>query len=110
MHRHITAAAAFLVCLVWGTFAADAETYRNASGPGWTKAGHWSANRLPARRVLSERRPTAWYSSYATRGSSPTMPTILKPPGMTVLNRQYLDDINATTFRDLRYTPGVIAR
>jgi hypothetical protein len=109
MHKHITATTAFL-CLVCGTLAVDAGTYRSVSGPSWTKAAYRSASRPSARRVFNKQRPAAWYSPHATRGPSRTTPTILKPPGMTVLNRQYLDDINATTLRDLRYTPGVITR
>ena len=34
-----------------------------------------------------------------------------KPPGATILNRQILDDMNATTLRDaLRYAPGATVR
>ena len=36
---------------------------------------------------------------------------IVKPPGVTVLTRQVLDDMDATTLRDaLRYVTGVTLR
>ena len=108
----ITAAAALLVCFACGTLAADAETHRSAPAPGWTNATHRSVSRLPMRRVLSGQRfaRAAWYSPNRPRGLSRATP-ILKPPGVTVLTRQVLDDMNATTLRDaLRYVPGATVR
>jgi hypothetical protein len=79
-----TAAAALLVFVASGSLAADHGTYRGASMPGSTT--HRPVGRAPA-RVMSPK------------------------PGLTVLHRQFLDDINARTGRDaLRYVPGVIAR
>ena len=109
---HITAAAALLVCFACGTLAADAEMYRSAPAPAWTNATHRSVSRLPMRRVLSGQRfaRAAWYSPNRPRGLSRATP-ILKPPGVTVLTRQVLDDMNATTLRDaLRYVPGATVR
>jgi outer membrane receptor for monomeric catechols len=109
----ITAAAALLVCFACGTLAAHAETHRSAPAPGWTNAAHRSVSRLPARRVLSGQRfaRAARYSPNGPRGLSRATPPILKPPGATVLTRQVLDDMNATTLRDaLRYVPGVTVR
>jgi outer membrane receptor for monomeric catechols len=107
----ITAAAALLVCFVRGTLAADAGTYRSAPAPGWTNATHRSVSRLPARRVLGGQylARAAWYSPTGPRG--PSRATILKPPGVTVLTRQVLDDMDARTLRDaLRYIPGATVR
>jgi outer membrane receptor for monomeric catechols len=107
----ITAAAALLVCFVRGTLAADAGTYRSAPALGWTNATHRSVSRLPARRVLGGQylARAAWYSPTGTRG--PSRATILKPPGVTVLTRQVLDDMDARTLRDaLRYIPGATVR
>jgi outer membrane receptor for monomeric catechols len=110
---HIAAAAALLVCFACGTLAADAETNRSARAPDWTNATHLSVSRLPARRVLSGQRfaRAARYSPNGPRGLSRATPPILKPRGATVLTRQVLDDMNATTLRDaLRYVPGVTVR
>jgi hypothetical protein len=80
----ITAAAALLVFVAGGALAADTGPYRGAQAAGWTT--HRSVSRVPA-RVTSPH------------------------PGLTVLHRQFLDDINARTIGDaLRYVPGVIAR
>ena len=109
----VTAAAALLVCFANGTLAADAGTYRSAPAPGWTNATHRSVSRLPARQVLSGQRfaPAARYSPNGRRGPWRATPPIRKPPGATVITRQVLDDMNATTLRDaLRYAPGVTAR
>ena len=104
-----TAAAAFLVCFVCGTLGADAGTYRNA--PGWANATHRSVSRPTARRVLSGQRLAPWSFPNGRRGLSRPTPPIQNEPGATVLNRRFLDDVNATTFRDaLRYVPGVIGR
>lgn len=109
----VTAAAALFVCFANGTLAADGGTYRSAPAPGWTNATHRSVSRMPARRVLSGQRfaPAAWYSPGGPRGLSRVTPPILKPPGVTVLTRQVLDDMDATTLRDaLRYVAGVTVR
>jgi len=109
----ITAAAALLVCFARGALAADAGTYRSAPAPGWTNATHQSISRLPARRVLSGQRSAraARYSPNGPGGPWRVTPQILKPPGTTILNRQILDDMNATTLRDaLRYAPGATVR
>jgi outer membrane receptor for monomeric catechols len=109
----VTAAAALLVCFANGTLPADAGTYRSAPAPGWTNATHRSVSRLPARQVLSGQRfaPAARYSPNGRRGPWRATPPIRKPPGATVITRQVLDDMNATTLRDaLRYAPGVTAR
>lgn len=80
---HTTAAEALLVLVASGALAADTGKYRGAQVPGWTT--HRSVSR------------PAWVTS--------------PQPGLTVLHRQFLDDINARTTRDaLRYVPGVIAR
>ena len=109
----LTAAAALLVCFASGTLAADAGTYRSAPAPGWTNAAHQPASRLPARRLLSGQRfaPRVWYSPNGRRGPWRATPPIPKPRGATVITRQVLDDMDATTLRDaLRYVPGVTAR
>jgi outer membrane receptor for monomeric catechols len=109
----VTAAAALLVCFATGTLAADARTYRSASAPGWNNATHRSVSRLPAGEVLSGQRfaRSAWYSPNGPRALSQATPPVLRPPGATVLTRQVLDDMNATTLRDaLRYVPGVTVR
>ena len=103
------AAAALLICFACGTFAADAGTYRSVPAPGWTNATHRSVSRLPARRVVSGRPLArgAWYSPYGPYGlrRAETLPRT------TVITRQNLDDLNATTLRDaLRYAPGVGVR
>jgi outer membrane receptor for monomeric catechols len=108
-----TAAAAFLICFFRGTLGADAGTYRSVPAPSWTSATHRSVSRLPARRVLSGQRfaRAAWYSPNGPRGLSRATPPILKPPGVTVLTRQVLDDMDATTLRDaLRYVTGVTVK
>ncbi|MEA2963166.1 MAG: hypothetical protein QOI46_3264 [Alphaproteobacteria bacterium] len=80
---HSGAAAALLVLVASGALAADTGTYRGAQVPGWTT--HRSVSRPP------------WVTS--------------PQPGLTVLHRQFLDDVNARTAGDaLRYVPGVIAR
>jgi outer membrane receptor for monomeric catechols len=102
-------AAALLICFARGTFAADAGTHRSVPAPGWTNATHRSVGSLPAQRVLSGPRfaRAARYSSNGFRG----LPRATKPPGATVLTRQVLDDMNATTLQDaLRYVPGVRVR
>ena len=109
----ITAAAALLVCFAGGALAADAGTYPSAPVPGWTNPTHRSVSRPPARRVLSGQRSAraAWYSSDGPRGLWRVTPPVPKPPGATILNRQILDDMNATTLRDaLRYVPGATVR
>jgi hypothetical protein len=79
------------VAVLWfasGTLSAHAGAHRDGPAPGWTNATYRSVSRVPA------------------RATSPR-----KLPGATILNRQFLDDINATTLRDaLQYVPGVIAR
>ena len=103
------AAAALLICFACGTFAAAAGTYRSVPAPGWTNSKHPSVSRLPARRVLSGQPSarSAWYSSYGPDG----LPRAAKLPRTTVITRQVLDDMNATTLRDaLRYVPGVGVR
>jgi outer membrane receptor protein involved in Fe transport len=78
-----TAAAALLVLVAGGALAAGTAKHRGAQAPGWT-----------THRPVS--RP-AWVTS--------------PQPGLTVLHRQFLDDINARTAGDaLRYVPGVIVR
>ena len=48
--------------------------------------------------------------AFQPRNGRATLP-ILKPPGVTVLTRQVLDDMGATTLRDaLRYVAGVTVR
>jgi hypothetical protein len=80
---HSTAGAALLVLVAGGAVAADTGKHRGAQGHGWTT--HRSVSR-PA---------------------SVTSPQ----PGLTVLHRQFLDDINARSAGDaLRYVPGVIVR
>jgi outer membrane receptor for monomeric catechols len=109
----ITAAAALLVCFARGALAADVGTYRSAPAPGWTNATHRSVSRSPARRVLSGQRfaRAPLYSPNGPRGPWRATPPIMKPAGATVLNRQILDDMNATTLRDaLRYVPGATVR
>jgi outer membrane receptor for monomeric catechols len=109
----ITAAAALLVCFAGGTLAADAGTYRSAPAPGWTNATHRSVSRPPAGRALRGQRSAraAWYSPNGPRVLWRVAPPIPKPPGTTILNRQILDDMNATTLRDaLRYAPGATVR
>ncbi len=76
-------AAALLVLVAGGPLAAGTGKHRGAQAPGWTT--HRSVSR------------PAWVTS--------------PQPGLTVLHRQFLDDINARTGRDaLRYVPGVIVR
>jgi hypothetical protein len=109
----ITAAAALLVCFARGALAADAGTYRSAPASGWTNATYRSVSRPPARWVLSGQRfaRAPLYSPNGPRGLWRATPQIMKPPGATVLNRQILDDMNATTLRDaLRYVPGATVR
>jgi hypothetical protein len=80
---HSTAAAALLVLVASGALAGDTGKHRGAQVPGWTT--HRSVSR-PA---------------------GVTSPQ----PGLTVLHRQFLDDINARTGGDaVRYVPGVIVR
>jgi hypothetical protein len=108
-----TAIAAFLGCVVCGPVGAGAGTYRSVSASGWTNATHRSVSRLPARRGLSGQRiaRAPWHSPNGPRGLSRAAPPIQKAPGATVLNRHFLDDVNATTLRDaLHYVPGVIGR
>jgi outer membrane receptor for monomeric catechols len=103
------AAATLLIYFACGAFAADAGTYRSVPAPGWTNSKHPSVSRLPARRVLSGQPSarSAWYSSYGPDG----LPRAAKLPRTTVITRQVLDDMNATTLRDaLRYVPGVGVR
>ena len=83
-----TAVAVILVWFASGMLSAQAGAYRGGPAPGWTNATYPSVSGAPV-RTRSHR----------------------KLPGVTVLNRQFLDDINATTLRDaLQYMPGVIAR
>ena len=78
-----TAAATLLVLVAGGALAAETGKHRGAQVPGWTT--HRSVGR------------PAWVTS--------------PQPGLTVLHRQFLDDVNATTAGDaLRYVPGVIVR
>jgi hypothetical protein len=78
-----TAVAVVLVWFASGTLSAHAGASRGVPAPGWTNATYRSVSRVPA-RVTSPR------------------------PGLTVLPRQFLDDINARTGRDaLQYVPGV---
>jgi outer membrane receptor for monomeric catechols len=80
---HSVAAAALLVLIAGGALAADTGKHRGAQVPGWTT--HRSVSRPP------------WVTS--------------PQPGLTVIHRQFLDDINARSTGDaLRYVPGVIAR
>jgi hypothetical protein len=80
---HSTAAAALLVLVAGGAVAADTGKHRGAQGHGWST--HRSVSR-PA-------------------------PVTSPQPGLTVLHRQFLDDINARSAGDaLRYVPGVIVR
>jgi hypothetical protein len=109
----ITVAAALLVCFARGTLAADAGLYRNAPTFGWTNPPHQSISRLPARRTLSGQRfaQGVWYSPNGSARPWRATPPILKPPGATVLTRQVLDDMDATTLRDaLRYVAGATVR
>jgi outer membrane receptor for monomeric catechols len=126
----IIAATTLLVCIA---LAADAGTYRTAPTPGRTNATHRSVSSLYARRVPSEQRlaPAAWRSPNGRRGvafdrdsyahpkapynanrlSSSRAAQPIQPVGATVITRQMLDDLNATTIRDaLRYVPGVTVR
>ena len=106
----VTAAAALFVCFADGALTADDRMYRSAPAPGWTNATHRSVSRLSARRVPSGQRfaPAAWYSP---RGLWGAPPQLLKPPGVTLLTRQVLDDMDATTLRDApRYVAGVTVR
>ena len=82
-----TVAAALLVLVADGALAAGtgkhAGTHRAAQAPG-----------LTTHRSVSH---PAWVTS--------------PQPGLTVLHRQFLDDINARTTGDaLRYVPGAIVR
>jgi hypothetical protein len=80
---HSTVAAALLVLVAGGALAGDTGKHRGAQVPGWTT--HRSVSR------------PAWVTS--------------PQPGLTVLHRQFLDDVNARTAGDaLRYVPGVIVR
>jgi hypothetical protein len=109
----VAAAAALFVCFADGALTADDRTYRSAPAPGWTNATHRSVSRLSARRVPSGQRfaPAAWYSPGGARGLWGATPQLLKPPGVTLLTRQVLDDMDATTLRDaLRYVAGVTVR
>jgi hypothetical protein len=116
----ITAATALFLCFAGGAFAADAGKHRTAAG--WANATHQSASGLHARRVPSGRRvvgrhpyahPKAVYNANRLSPSWPVRPT--QQPfdslGATVITRQDLDALNATTLRDaLRYAPGVLVK
>jgi hypothetical protein len=109
----ITVAAALLVCFARGTLAGDAGMYRNTQAPGWTNPTHQSVSRLPVRRILSDQRfaRSIWYSPNDSGRPWRATPPTLKLPGATVLTRQVLDNMDATTLRDaLRYVPGATVR
>jgi outer membrane receptor for monomeric catechols len=116
MHTRLlrtAAAAALLVCFASGTLAAEAGTYRSAPAPGWSNATHRTGGRAPVRRVPSGQHLArgAWHSPNGPHGPSWATPPIQNLPGATVLSRQFLDDVDATTLRDaLRYVPGVTVR
>jgi outer membrane receptor for monomeric catechols len=115
----IIAATALLLCCAGGVFAADAGRQRTAAG--WAHATHRSASGLHARRVPGGRRvvgrgsyvhPKAVYNANRLSPSWPVRPTqLFDSPGATVIPRQDLDALNATTLRDaLRYAPGVLVK
>lgn len=75
-------AAIALCCFANGTLAADAGRYRTAPASGWTK------------------HPKAAYKAW-----------LATQPGATVIGRRTLNDLNATSPRDvLPYVPGAIVR
>jgi hypothetical protein len=79
----ISAATVLLVCFASGTLAADARMYRTVPAPSW-----------PDSRLHAQQR--AW---------------LARQPGATVVGRRTLNDLNATTPRDvLPYVPGAIVR
>ena len=116
----IIAATALLLCFSGDAVAADAGKYRTAAG--WNEATHRSASGLYVRRVLSGRRvvgrgpyahPKAVYNANRLSPSWPVRPTQqpFNSLGATVITRQDLDALNATTLRDaLRYAPGVLIK
>jgi hypothetical protein len=115
----IIAATVLLLCFAGGAFAADAGRYRTAAGRA--NAEHRSASGLHARRVPSGRRvvgrgPYARGKAlYGVNRPSQWWPVQPMQPfeslGATVITRQDLDALNATTLRDaLRYAPGVIVK
>jgi hypothetical protein len=76
-------AAIALCCFASGTLAADAGRYRTAPAPDW-----------PDSRLHAHQR--AW---------------LARQPGATVIGRRTLNDLNATSPRDvLPYVPGAIVR
>ena len=115
----IIAATALLLGFAGTVFAANAGSHRSAAR--WTNATHRSANGLHARRVLGGRRlvrrkPSAHANAaYKANRLAPSWPAPrmlpFQSPGATVITRQDLDALNATTLRDaLRYAPGVIVK
>jgi hypothetical protein len=73
---------------------------------------HASVGQSPVRATGPER--AALRSSgvvFTRRRSRGATPQLLKPPGVTLLTRQVLDDMDATTLRDApRYVAGVTVR
>jgi hypothetical protein len=112
-------ATALLLCCAGGAFAADPGQQRTVAG--WANASHRSANGLHARRAPGGRRvvgrssyahPKAVYNAKRLSPSWTVRPTQpFDSLGATVITRQDLDALNATTLRDaLRYAPGVLVK
>jgi hypothetical protein len=115
----IIAATALLLGFAGTVFAANAGSYRSA--PRWINATYRSAGGLRAQRILGGRRlvrrdPSAHANAaYKANRLAPAWPAPprqpFQAPGATVITRQDLDALNATTLRDaLRYAPGVIVK
>jgi hypothetical protein len=69
----------------------------------------WNAFR--PRRSVSRRAGARLDQRHVSIGQPRARSGHVAPAGLTVLHRQFLDDINARTGRDaLQYVPGVIAR
>jgi hypothetical protein len=115
----ILAVTALLLCFASEASAADTGRYRTAAG--WTNSTHRSASGLHARRIPGGRhvvrggpygRGRALYNASRPLQWRP-VPSMLPfdAPGATVITRQDLDALNATSLRGaLRYAPGVIVK
>ena len=122
MHRaplRIIVATALPICFTGGVLVADAQAYRTPSG--WSIPTDRLASGLHARQVLGARRvicrdaharATPAYQADRLAPSWRVRPNYpFQSPGATVITRQDLDALNATTLRDaLRYAPGVIVK
>ena len=115
------------ICFSDGALALDRGRSRHAPAPirgssSWSQAADplkaplraTSRKQKAARTLAADRDPYAVPASpyKANRLSSPqAAQAIINSPGTTVLTRQMLDDLNATTLRDaLRTTAGVTVR